>query len=42
MTRTAEDPSVICDEFPAVTLPSSLNEGLSFDRVSTEVVGRMP
>ena len=42
MISTAEAPSVICDELPAVTLPSGLNAGLSLASVSTVVPGRMP
>ena len=32
MTSTAEAPSVICEEFPAVTLPSSLKAGFRLAR----------
>ena len=39
MISTAEAPSVICDEFPAVTLPSSLKAGFSLASVSTARVG---
>ena len=42
MIRTAAAPSVICDELPAVTLPSSLNAGLSLARDSRLLSGRMP
>ena len=42
MMRTAEAPSVICDEFPAVTLPSSLKAGFRLARASTVESGRMP
>ena len=43
MMSTAAAPSVICDELPAVTLPSSfLKAGLSWASVSTVVSGRMP
>ena len=42
MISTAEAPSVICEELPAVTLPSGLNAGLSLASVSTVVPGRMP
>ena len=42
MMSTAEAPSVICDELPAVTLPSGLNAGFSLASVSAVVSGRMP
>ena len=42
MISTAEAPSVICDELPAVTLPSGLKAGLSLASVSAVVPGRMP
>ena len=37
ITTTKADPSEVCDEFPAVTWPLSLNAGLSFDSASIEV-----
>ena len=43
MMRTAEAPSVICEELPAVILPpSGLKAGLRPARTSSEVSGRMP
>src|SRR5690606_41307453 len=42
MISTAEAPSEICDELPAVTLPSSLKAGLRLASVSAVVPGRMP
>ncbi len=39
MISTAEAPSVIWLELPAVTLPSSLNAGFSLPSVSTVVSG---
>ena len=42
MTSTADAPSVICDELPAVILPSSLNAGLSLASVSAVVPSRIP
>ncbi len=42
MTSSAAEPSVICDEFAAVTTPSSLNAGFSLASVSIEESGRMP
>ena len=39
---TAAAPSEICDELPAVILPSGLNAGLSWARASRLVSGRMP
>jgi hypothetical protein len=43
MISTAEAPSVICEELPAVTLPpSGLKAGLSLASVSTVLSGRMP
>ena len=43
MMSTAEAPSVICEELPAVTLPpSGLKAGLSLASVSTVLSGRMP
>ena len=34
MTMTAAAPSLICDEFPAVTVPVTENAGFSFASVS--------
>ena len=42
MISTADEPSVICDEFPAVTLPSSLKAGFRLASASTVELGRMP
>ncbi len=42
VTSTAAAPSLICDEFPAVTNPSGLNAGLSVASRSRVVSGRMP
>ena len=42
MISTADAPSVICDELPAVTLPSSLKAGLRLASASTVESGRMP
>ena len=42
MMSTAEAPSVICDELPAVTLPSGLKAGFRLARTSAVVSGRMP
>ena len=42
MISTADAPSVICDELPAVILPSSLKAGLSLASVSAVVPSRMP
>ncbi len=42
MISTAAAPSVICDELPAVTMPSGLNAGFSPASTSGVVVGRMP
>ena len=42
MISTAEAPSEICDELPAVILPSSLNAGFSLASVSAVVPSRMP
>ncbi len=43
MMRTADDPSVICEELPAVILPpSGLKAGLSLARASTMLSGRIP
>jgi hypothetical protein len=42
MISTAEAPSVIWEELPAVTLPSSLNAGFRFANVATEESARMP
>ena len=39
---TAAAPSEICDELPAVILPSGLKAGLSCDSVSMLESGRMP
>ena len=39
---TAAAPSEICEELPAVTLPSSLNTGFSCESASRLVSGRMP
>jgi len=39
MIKTADAPSVICDEFPAVTLPSSLKAGFKLASVATDAVG---
>ena len=37
MTTTADAPSLICDEFPAVTVPSAWNAALSFASASIDV-----
>ena len=42
MSSTAAAPSEICDELPAVTVPSSLNAGLSAASASRVVSRRMP
>ncbi len=42
MSSTAAAPSEICDELPAVTLPSSLKAGFSAASFSSVVSGRMP
>ena len=42
MMSIAAAPSVICDEFAAVTTPSSLNAGFSLASVSIDESGRMP
>ena len=42
MMRIAAEPSVICDELPAVTRPSGRNAGFSLARVSIDESGRMP
>ncbi len=42
MSSTAAAPSEICEELPAVILPSSLKAGFSCDSVSMFVSGRMP
>ncbi len=42
ITRTAAAPSEICEELPAVTLPSSLKAGFSWESFSSEVSGRIP
>ena len=42
MISTADAPSEICDELPAVILPSSLNAGLRLARVSAVVPSRIP
>ncbi len=42
MMRTAAAPSVICDELPAVTLPSGLKAGFRLARTSAVVSGRIP
>ena len=42
MSSTAAAPSEICDELPAVILPSGLNAGLSCESFSRLVSGRMP
>ncbi len=42
MISTADAPSVICEELPAVTLPSALNAGFKLASVSTVVPSRMP
>ena len=39
MISTADAPSVICEELPAVTLPSSLKAGFRLASVSTDGVG---
>ena len=42
ISSTAAAPSEICDELPAVILPSGLNAGLRPASVSSVVSGRMP
>ena len=42
ISSTAAAPSEICDELPAVTLPSSLKAGFSAASFSSVVSGRMP
>ena len=42
MMSTADAPSEICDELPAVIMPSSLNAGFSLASVSAVVPSRMP
>ena len=42
ISSTAAAPSEICDELPAVILPSGLNAGLSCESFSRSVSGRMP
>ena len=42
ITTTAAAPSEICDDDPAVMVPSLLNAGRSFDRLSAVVSARMP
>ena len=42
MSSTAAAPSEICDEFPAVILPSGLNAGFSPASASSVVSGRIP
>ncbi len=42
MISTAEAPSVIWDELPAVTLPSGLKAGFSLASVSAVEPSRMP
>src|SRR4051794_26327319 len=42
MTTTAQAPSEICEAVPAVIVPSLAKAGLSLDRLSTVVSGRMP
>jgi hypothetical protein len=42
MISAADAPSVIWLELPAVTLPSSLNDGFSLPSDSTVVSGRIP
>ena len=42
ISSTAAAPSEICEELPAVILPSSLKAGLSCDSVSMFESGRMP
>ena len=43
MTRTAAPPSVICDEFPAVTVPNRRSKyGLSFPSASIVWLSRTP
>ena len=37
--KTAHAPSFTPEEFPAVTVPSFLNAGFSFDKISIEVFG---
>ncbi len=39
---TAEAPSLVCDEFPAVTVPSARNAGRSFASASADVSRRGP
>jgi hypothetical protein len=42
ISSTAAAPSEICDEFPAVIRPSSLNAGFSCESASRFESGRMP
>ncbi len=42
MSSTAAAPYEICEELPAVILPSSLKAGFRAERPSIEVSGRMP
>ena len=42
ISSTAAAPSEICDELPAVILPSSLKAGFSSASASSVVSGRMP
>ena len=42
MISSAAEPSVICDEFAAVTTPSGLKAGFSLASVSIDESGRMP
>ena len=42
ISSTAAAPSEICEELPAVILPSSLKAGFSCESFSSVVSGRMP
>ena len=42
ITSTAAAPSLVCDEFPAVTLPRAAKTGRSFASASSEVSARGP
>ena len=42
MTTTAEAPSLVCEELPAVTLPRAWNAGRSFASASSDVSRRGP
>ena len=42
ITTTADAPSLVCDELPAVTVPFTWNAGLSFASASSDVSRRGP